>query len=90
MKTAAQRHAQRTAQRLANDAKLAGKLRPRKRCERCKQCKPLDMHHPRYSEPLTVVWLCRFCHNITHQQMRAAGISAFDTPAGPVATTRAA
>jgi hypothetical protein len=31
-------------------------------CSRCgKRCKP-EAHHPDYSKPLEVVWLCEVCH----------------------------
>jgi len=35
-------------------------------CSRClKECKP-EGHHPDYSKPLEVIWLCRECHNKEH------------------------
>lgn len=35
-------------------------------CSTCnKECKP-DGHHPDYSKPLEVIWLCRQCHNQVH------------------------
>ena len=40
-------------------------MRPDK-CSDCnKECKP-DAHHPDYSKPLEVIWLCRECHNKEH------------------------
>jgi hypothetical protein len=80
VRTDAQRHAQRTAQRLANEAKHAGKIKAPSRCERCRRRKPHEMHHRLYCEPLAVMWLCRLCHHITHREMKAAGVSAFDLP----------
>lgn len=37
-------------------------------CQRCgKECIP-DAHHSDYSKPLDVMWLCRQCHHVTHQE----------------------
>jgi hypothetical protein len=37
-------------------------------CSRClKECKP-EGHHPDYSKPLEVIWLCRQCHNKEHKK----------------------
>lgn len=35
----------------------------------CKDCghEPAQMHHEDYSRPLEVVWLCRSCHTLRHQ-----------------------
>lgn len=35
--------------------------RPEKCCKCGKRCKPLA-HHPDYSRPMDVVWLCNYCH----------------------------
>jgi hypothetical protein len=37
---------------------------PRKKgyCEICKKYKPLEKHHPDYTKPLEVMFLCRRCH----------------------------
>lgn len=38
------------------------KIKRPNKCSKCgKKCKP-DAHHPNYSYPLNVVWLCRKCH----------------------------
>ena len=37
----------------------------RQPCERCGKEKT-DAHHPDYSKPLEVVWLCRSCHKKEH------------------------
>src|SRR6266516_5806487 len=43
----------------ANVYKRRGKLTP----EPCKECgKKAQMHHPDYSRPIAVEWLCRECH----------------------------
>jgi hypothetical protein len=50
------------AQRIAHDAIRRGKLVRLTFCESCYiDCKP-DAHHPDYSRPLFVRWLCKKCH----------------------------
>jgi hypothetical protein len=39
-----------------------GKVVKPKICKDCKKRKPLEGHHPDYSKPLDVEWLCRSCH----------------------------
>lgn len=37
-------------------------------CEDCNtNLKQLDAHHPDYTKPLEVVWLCRSCHATLHR-----------------------
>lgn len=44
-----------------------GKLIRPGHCERCKKpCKP-HAHHPDYTKPLDVEWLCRDCHGKEHR-----------------------
>ena len=44
----------------------SGKLIRPKTCENCAiLCKP-NAHHPDYSKPLSVMWLCLFCHRKIH------------------------
>lgn len=40
------------------------------RCEGCGLNKRLDKHHPDYSKPLLVVWLCKPCHAIADKIRR--------------------
>jgi hypothetical protein len=45
-----------------------GFLRRPDHCECCETpCKP-DGHHPDYSKPLDVEWLCRTCHRIADKE----------------------
>ncbi len=44
-----------------NKAQLAG-LKAPSQCEACQLPKRLEKHHPDYSKPLLVVWLCKPCH----------------------------
>ena len=42
-------------------------------CEHCKKefpIKDIDGHHPDYSKPLEVIWLCKSCHKILHVNLR--------------------
>jgi hypothetical protein len=48
-------------------AKRSGKLRPPRACSMCARVAHLEMHHPDYSRPLFVQWLCRPCHGITRR-----------------------
>lgn len=41
-----------------------GKLTKPDTCERCSNAP--QMHHPDYSQPLLVRWLCRVCHLAEH------------------------
>jgi hypothetical protein len=43
-----------------------GKLIRPTKCSQCNQeCRP-EGHHPDYSKPLEVIWLCRQCHFAAH------------------------
>lgn len=41
-----------------------GSIIPLKYCEGCLREKKVEGHHPNYSKPLLVIWLCRQCHTI--------------------------
>jgi hypothetical protein len=47
---------------------MAGKL-IRKPCKICKNEKS-QAHHPDYSKPLSVIWLCSWCHAAEHKRLR--------------------
>ena len=59
----------RKAGRAAYKAKRKGLLI----AEPCRDCgeAEVDMHHPDYSRPLDVVWLCKPCHRKEHQEKAA-------------------
>lgn len=42
----------------------------------CEQCgggdREIYAHHPDYSKPLDVIWLCRICHYEIHRQLKEA------------------
>jgi hypothetical protein len=47
-----------------------GKLMPPDNCSEChKECKP-HAHHPDYSKPKFIVWLCISCHSKEHKKLR--------------------
>lgn len=52
----------------ANVYKRRGKLIP-KSCRKCGG--PAEMHHPDYTKPLLVVWLCRKHHLQLHRELAA-------------------
>lgn len=58
------------AQQAANNAVRDGKLERLERCEGCNETVRLDKHHPDYSKPLLVVWLCKPCHAIADKIRR--------------------
>jgi len=43
-------------------------LKPKK-CEECGNAKKLQAHHPDYSKPISVLWLCMNCHCFIHKKM---------------------
>ena len=48
------------------------KLTKPPKCELCGvKCKP-EAHHPDYTEPLRVIWLCSPCHKQLHKRLRVA------------------
>lgn len=58
---------------IAGVYKRRGKLRP----EPCADCGSphVEMHHPDYSKPLQVEWLCRPCHLAVHSNVPRLTIS---------------
>ena len=57
-----------------------GKLM-REACVSCGSAQS-QMHHPDYSKPLQVVWLCRPCHLALHAQERETKVPRGTFPAG--------
>lgn len=50
------------------------------RCQKCGRWARLDSHHPDYQKPDEVVWLCRSCHMLAHQDPSSiAGLETMDT-----------
>lgn len=59
------------ARRLATIAHQNGKLKERP-CEYCGRDWGVHKHHPDYSRPLFVQWLCARCHAKEHKKLRAS------------------
>jgi post-segregation antitoxin (ccd killing protein) len=60
---------QQHAQKMLALAINHGDLIPAANCQKCGAApknRQLDGHHPDYSKPLEVVWLCRSCHKKEH------------------------
>lgn len=57
---------------LLHNAVTRGKIVKPAQCEDCGVETKLDGHHPDYSKPLDVMWLCRRCHMRHHRIEEAA------------------
>lgn len=52
-----------------------GAIRVATICERCGAApKQLHKHHPDYSKPLDIIWLCSKCHGLAHRKPFGAPI----------------
>lgn len=47
-----------------NSAVKQGKIIKPKRCDICGERRRVEGHHGDYSKPLSVLWVCRQCHNM--------------------------
>jgi hypothetical protein len=56
------------AQQAKNRAIKKGIIKIPERCSNCNKNKKLHAHHPDYSKPLDVVWLCPRCHGMAHHR----------------------
>jgi uncharacterized CHY-type Zn-finger protein len=62
--------AARKASSAVNNAVRDGRIEKPDRCSHCHEIKKVVGHHPDYSKPLDVVWLCYACHNQLHALLR--------------------
>ena len=56
------------AKNAANNAVKRGLLVKPVACERCQKQTRLEKHHPDYTRPLSVEWLCSTCHGLTRRK----------------------
>lgn len=59
----------RKAKDLVNQAIKVGQI-TKTNCEHCGSLDNIEGHHPDYSKPLEVIWLCIKCHNLEHIRLR--------------------
>ncbi len=50
----------------------AGDIEKPKQCSKCKRKEAVQGHHPDYSKPFDVVWLCPLCHTEEHIKLKSA------------------
>ena len=53
------------ARYMLNNAIKSGEITRPEKCVNCGGLKP-DAHHPDYSKPFEVIWLCKKCHKQCH------------------------
>ena len=56
------------ARNAVNNAIRDGRLDKPDHCEKCNATGRIEGHHPDYSKPLEVMWLCFICHRAEHDQ----------------------
>lgn len=62
-------HLQKCAHLQLRNALRRGVIERPARCDACgRNCTPHG-HHPDYTEPLIVIWLCRICHQREHEKL---------------------
>ena len=57
------------ARQKLNYAIKEGKIEKPQNCSKCNKITRLSAHHPDYTKPLEVKWLCSSCHKIVHLEM---------------------
>lgn len=58
------------ARNIVNYAVKSGKLEKSTTCSVCQSEGRIEGHHPDYSKPLEVVWLCVICHREEHKRLK--------------------
>jgi len=71
---AANNKAKRQAKNAVRQALKDGRL-IKTDCEHCGSNVNIEGHHPDYSKPLYVIWLCIKCHNKEHKRLRESNSS---------------
>ena len=62
------RHFKSLSRSMFRAALLSGRVIPRTVCEKCEITKKIEAHHPDYTKPLEVIWLCNAHHKIEHRK----------------------
>ncbi|MDQ3045139.1 MAG: hypothetical protein M3R06_08320 [Chloroflexota bacterium] len=62
--------AQQRARQKVSDALANGRVVRPAKCERCEVDGVVEAHHPDYSQPLAVEWLCHPCHMVADIERR--------------------
>lgn len=68
----------RKANLVANRAVRSGKIARQTICQGCGLEKKLQKHHPDYSQPMLVIWLCKPCHAIADKLRRLTEAAALE------------
>ena len=63
-------HKTRTHDKVKYATKKSNIVKP-KHCEHCNIETSLHGHHPDYTKPLEVIWLCPACHSAEHKRLNA-------------------
>lgn len=58
----------RKAETMAANAQRKGHIKKPTNCSKCNATGRLEKHHPDYSKPLEIVWLCTKCHGETRRK----------------------
>ena len=53
-----------------NQSVKSGKIIKPRTCSRCPSSFHIHAHHPDYSKPIDVIWLCAACHSAEHKRIR--------------------
>jgi hypothetical protein len=73
------------AERKLNNAIRAGRMVRSIVCEECGSTQRIEAHHPDYSKPFEVQWLCSLCHGRTRHKENLIATYA-DMPGGDAVT----
>lgn len=53
----------------------SGKIRRPELCSKCQLKTKVEGHHPDYSKPYDVIWVCRMCHAGIHKDLKILKLS---------------
>lgn len=58
------------AHNIFRSARARGDIQRPAHCRMCGSTEKIEAHHPNYSKPLFVLWLCEKCHKLVHREKR--------------------